>query len=401
MVQAADLTVRWSDDEHVVVLARFGRDASVVSDILSEGGIGTEVVHEPAALIACLRRGVGAVLLTAESLSAADVAELMRVLAEQPSWSDVPVLVLVAEEYDSVTSLSRHLEPNMPARNLLVLQRPLPAITLLTAVRSALQARRRQYEVRALIARERFAREQAEAATRVKDEFLAVVSHELRTPLNAILIWAHLLEAGRLTGAQAEDAIQTITSSAESQSKLIEDLLDVSRMLMGKLRLQIEERELGPILLAALDVVRPMADAKGVHIHPQLEQAAVRVWVDTDRAQQIFWNLLSNAVKFTPPAGSVWVTCLCESQHVSVQVRDTGEGIDPEFLPHLFERFRQADAASTRRQSGLGLGLSIVHQLLELHGGTISAFSAGKGLGSTFTVRLPLAHAPTASPASD
>jgi signal transduction histidine kinase len=377
-------------DEHVLVLARFGRDALVVADTLSQGGIKTHIVQALPALIASMRMGIGALLLTSESLSVADVNELSAALAEQPSWSELPVLVLVASEDGAAIEMVRHLQPMTSVRNVLVLQRPIPAVTLLTAVQSALRARRRQYEARDLITQERRAREQAEAATQVKDEFLAVVSHELRTPLNAILIWAHLLNDGRLTGEQARDAIRTITSSAEAQSQLIEDLLDVSRMLMGKLRVELQECSLAPSLLAAIDVVRPMARTKGVRLELQMESAAELVMADPDRVQQIFWNLLSNAVKFTPFEGRVCIACTRETHHVAVRVGDSGQGIDPDFLPHVFERFRQSDPTSTRRQGGLGLGLAIVRQLVELHGGTIDVESAGKDQGTTFTVRLPL-----------
>jgi signal transduction histidine kinase len=378
-------------DQQVVVLAPFGRDASVVESILREADLGVDIVGDLAGLLARVRAGAAAVLVTGEGLNAGGVSELSAALADQPAWSDIPVLLLLTDAEGVVPAADRHLAAMRATRNVIVLQRPLAAITLITAVQSALRARLRQYEVRDLITRERQAREQAEAATRIKDEFRATVSHELRTPLRAVLVWAKLLDAGRLTGAQARDAVHAIASGAEAQSQLIEDLLDVSRVLTGKLRLDVERQPIAPIIEAAIAVVRPMADAKGVRLEVELDPSTGPVLVDRERVQQIVWNLLSNAVKFTPPDGRVCIRLAREPGHVRVEVSDDGQGIAPDLLPHVFERFRQGDPAPTRRHGGLGLGLTIVQQLVELHGGSIDASSAGVGMGATFNVRLPAA----------
>ncbi|MEP6911810.1 MAG: ATP-binding protein [bacterium] len=230
----------------------------------------------------------------------------------------------------------------------------------------------------------------AEAATHAKDEFLAVVSHELRTPLNAILGWAGLLRAGKLDPSGVTQALETIERNAKSQAKLIEDLLDFSRIISGKLRLEVRPVELASVVETAIDVVRPAADAKGIRLQLVLDPKAGPVPGDADRLQQIMWNLLSNAIKFTPKGGRVQVRLGRINSHVEIAVSDSGQGISPDFLPFVFERFLQADNTTTRRHGGVGLGLAISRHLAELHGGTISAESAGEGQGTTFTLKLPL-----------
>jgi PAS domain S-box-containing protein len=234
------------------------------------------------------------------------------------------------------------------------------------------------------------AREQAEAASRLKDEFLATVSHELRTPLNAILGWAQLLRTHPGSREELERALTTIERNAKAQAKLIDDLLDVSRIISGKLALDLTTVDLRAVLHAALEAVRPAASAKKIALTCDLPDAACFASGDPTRLQQIAWNLLSNAVKFTPPSGNVDVTLRrTDAGVLELSVRDSGQGIDPAFLPHVFERFRQADGSTTRRHGGLGLGLAIARQLVELHGGTIEASSEGVGRGATFVVRLP------------
>ena len=241
-----------------------------------------------------------------------------------------------------------------------------------------------------LLAREQEARADAEAANRIKDEFLATVSHELRTPLNSMLGWAHLMRTGQLDKATSARALETLERNAKAQAKLIEDLLDVSRIITGKLRLNICPVELTYVIRAAIDLLRPAASAKGIQLECRMEQSANWVSGDPDRLQQVVWNLLSNAIKFTPKGGRVEIQLECEGSNARLTVTDTGEGISPEFLPHVFDRFSQADSSRTRRHSGLGLGLAIVRHIMELHGGTASADSKGKGQGSTFTISLPL-----------
>ena len=242
------------------------------------------------------------------------------------------------------------------------------------------------------------ARAEAEAASRLKDEFLAVLSHELRTPLNAVLGWARMLRDGQLTGPPAHHALDVIERNARVQSRLIEDLLDVSRVVTGKLRLDVRIIDFSAVLESALDGVRPAAANKKVDLRAQPPSRAVLVSGDPARLEQVASNLLINAVKFTSAGGRVEVELRPVDGHAELVVADTGEGIAPEFLPHVFGRFRQAERGTTRRHGGLGVGLALVRAIIEAHGGTVEAFSPGTGGGATFVVRLPLHPEPVASP---
>ena len=234
------------------------------------------------------------------------------------------------------------------------------------------------------------ARREAENANRLKDEFLATLSHELRTPLNAILGWSQMLQNRDLDETAAKKALATIERNARSQNKLIEDILDVSRIITGKLRLDVRHVDLSTVIAAAADAARPAAEAKNIRLQTLLDPQAGPISGDPDRLQQVIWNLLSNAIKFTDKNGRVQARLERVNSHVEITVSDTGKGIEPEFLPHVFDRFRQSDGSMTRRHGGLGLGLAIVRQLVELHGGTVSVDSAGIGHGATFIVNLPL-----------
>lgn len=241
----------------------------------------------------------------------------------------------------------------------------------------------------------RLAREAAETSNRLKDEFLATVSHELRTPLNAMLGWTQLLRASPPRDpAELQRALETIERNARAQTQLIEDLLDVSRIISGKMRIQVQPVDPAPIIDAAIASVEPAATAKGVRLVRDYDSCPVRVLADSQRLQQIAWNLIANAIKFTPRGGTVAVSLAPLDGHVQFSVSDTGMGIDPEFLPHVFERFTQADPSPTRRHGGLGLGLGIVRHLVEMHGGTVEADSAGRDRGATFRVRLPAVEEP-------
>jgi signal transduction histidine kinase/ActR/RegA family two-component response regulator len=227
-------------------------------------------------------------------------------------------------------------------------------------------------------------------SSRLKDEFLASLSHELRTPLNAVLGYARMLRSGMVSPENQTRAIETIERNATSLTQIVEDVLDISRIISGKIRLNVQPVDLPQIVQNAVDAMTPAADAKGVRLEAVLDPQASPVSGDPERLQQVLWNLISNAVKFTTRGGKVQVRLGCIDSHLEVCVADTGIGIAPEFLPHVFERFRQADASIARERGGLGLGLSIARQLAEMHGGTIEAVSGGLGKGATFTVKLPL-----------
>jgi signal transduction histidine kinase/CheY-like chemotaxis protein len=245
-------------------------------------------------------------------------------------------------------------------------------------------ALRRQIEA------QRRARATAEQALHAKDEFLSTLSHEMRTPLNAVLGWARiLLDRQTLDHTLVQRALQVIERNATAQAKMIDDMLDMARIVSGKLRLEMKTMDFLSVVLAAVDVIMPSADAKQIEVRTQLDPKTPLIVGDQDRLQQVIVNLLSNAVKFTDIGGSIDVILQMTGSEASLVVKDTGRGIDPAFLPHVFERFRQGDASSTRRHGGLGLGLALARDLIELHGGTVSAESAGEGQGATFTVRLP------------
>lgn len=265
-------------------------------------------------------------------------------------------------------------------------------VSVLSLVLNVTARKLAEEERAALLIRERDARRHAEEADRLKDEFLATLSHELRTPLTSILGWASMIRNGEVEGTNAARAIETIERNARSQARLIDDLLDVSRIITGNLRLELHPLNLAPIVEAALDALRPTADAKGIQLQTNVSPASCLVRGDANRLRQVIWNLLSNAIKFTQRGGSVQIHLTCAGPIVRLVVSDTGEGISPEFLPYVFDRFRQAEGSISRKQGGLGLGLAVVRHLVELHGGRVSAESSGVGKGSTFTVDLPMAE---------
>jgi PAS domain S-box-containing protein len=241
-----------------------------------------------------------------------------------------------------------------------------------------------------LLERERTARADAEKANRLKDEFLATLSHELRTPLNAVIGWSRILKSGRFDIESSGHAVDVIERNAWAQKQIIEDILDVSRVITGKLQLHLGPVDLISVVSAALDAVRPALEAKDIKIETNYEPGLKAVSGDVDRLQQVVWNLLSNASKFTPAGGVVNVDVSQDDPYATIEIRDTGPGIAAEFLPHVFERFRQADGSTTRTHGGLGLGLAIVRHLVELHGGLIAARNLSPGTGAVFTVKLPL-----------
>ncbi|HYV10862.1 MAG TPA: PAS domain S-box protein [Pyrinomonadaceae bacterium] len=263
-------------------------------------------------------------------------------------------------------------------------------ISVLSLVLDVTARQSAEDERSAALLREQDARKHAEEADRLKDEFLATLSHELRTPLTSILGWASMIRNGEVEGSNASRAIETIERNARSQARLIDDLLDVSRIITGNLRLDLHPLNLGPIVESALDALRPTADVKGIKLQTRFEPSECLVKGDANRLRQVIWNLLSNAIKFTTRGGSVYVYLKCVESTARLKVRDTGDGISAEFLPYVFDRFRQAEGSISRKQGGLGLGLAVARHLVELHGGTIKAESEGLGKGSVFIVDLPM-----------
>jgi len=373
----------------VLVLAPVGIDAKLMKRAILDAGLGAETCLDVACLCEELLRGAGAAVFTEEALTEEGVRTLLDALGQQPAWSDMPLVVCTFPGALGRASSGR-LRAIIDRGNVTLVERPMRARTLVSAMRAALNARGRQYELRDLIEQREALLREAEAASRLKDEFLATVSHELRTPLTAMLGWAELLRMGRLSESKQRQALATIERNARAQVQLVEDLLDVSRIVSGRLRLEMAAVLPGQFIEPAAESVRVAADAKEVALELDLDPTIGPVLGDAARLQQVAWNLLTNAVKFTPRGGRVRVTSRRVGPSVELRFCDTGRGVSPEFLPYMFDRFRQADGSSTRAQGGLGLGLAIVKHLVELHGGTIEAHSDGEGCGSEFIVRLPV-----------
>lgn len=313
---------------------------------------------------------------------------LLKALRSDERTKTIPVILLSARagEESQVEGMGAGADD--------YLVKPFSARELLARVEAHLKLQRVRKEaeqsVLDLMAQEQKARASAEVANRIKDDFLAMLSHELRTPLNAIVGWIHLLKKGRLSEKDRERGIEAIDRNAAAQRAIIDELLDVSRIVTGKLKLEAKPVDLAGVIDAAVDVVRPAAEAKGIQIFRSIDRNAGLIIGEALRLQQVIWNLLSNAVKFTPKQGRIDVHLRTAGKDLEVVVSDTGEGIDPEFLPFIFDRFRQADTSSRREHGGLGLGLSIVRSLVEMHGGEIYAASRGKGKGAIFTLKLPV-----------
>jgi signal transduction histidine kinase/ActR/RegA family two-component response regulator len=365
------------EEERVLILAPTGRDSAMTFQILSSNGVLCRSCNDLEETFRLMREGASALLVTDEALTDNAVRCLLKVLDEQEPWSDIPLIVFPANGQNAALLLER-----LGARaNVTILERPVRIEILVNAAKSALRARRRQYETRNLLV-------QLEKADRQKDLFLATLSHELRTPLTAILGWCRLLQTGTLDPVRTATALQVINRSATAQSQLIADILSVSQIVAGTLRIDLVPLDLDAVVKTAIDALRPAAEARGIRLEAVFDNGG---WVlgDAGRLQQIFSNVLSNAIKFTPAAGWIHVRVSLSGSNCEIVVRDNGKGISADFLPHVFDHFRQADSSFTRSEGGLGLGLAIVHHLVELHGGTVTAESAGEGSGATFTIKLP------------
>jgi signal transduction histidine kinase/ActR/RegA family two-component response regulator len=380
----------------VLLFSPFGRDAAMMASVLGQAGVRSLVCPDIQTLCGRLLEADTAVLAE-ETLDSSTVAALTRTLANQGRWSDFPLVVLGVPDSSSGDAVFERLSP---VANLTLLERPTRPFTLVTVIRAALRSRARQYLTREHLEELLSARTEAERVGRMKDEFLATLSHELRTPLNAIAGWVHLLQRGVLTGEEQAKAIDTIARNTRAQRELIEELLDMSRIISGKVRLDSQPVDLVALLNSGVDSVRPAAEAKQVTLECRIEsgddgeQPLRFISGDPTRLQQVVWNLLNNAIKFTPPGGTVRAQLTRRGSEAHVTVTDTGAGIAPEFLPYVFDQFRQADSTTRRSHGGLGLGLSIVKQLVEMHGGTVDVVSAGEGKGSSFTFALPIAGRP-------
>ena len=321
--------------------------------------------------------------------------EVCRHLRAEPATQRIPIIQISATH---LTAQDEALALNAGAD--IYLFEPVGPQELASAVRTLLKLHAAEHEREALVKKALESQHLAEQAVRMQDEFLAMLSHELRTPMSAMLGWLHLMKTGKLSPEQQAGAIETIERNARVQTQLVNDLLDVSRIVSGKMELETEVMQLDRALENAVSTARLAASARGVELVPHMARGASYIVGHQERVQQIFGNLLSNAIKFSRKGGRVDVRLQREGDWARVSITDLGEGIDPEMLPHVFDRFRQADSSSRRRYGGLGLGLAIVRSLVELHQGTVGAVSPGLGKGATFTVTLPLAPAAAGAPAA-
>ncbi len=387
-------------DERVVLVASTGQDGALPLALLDRAGLRADAYPNIASVLEEIRAGAGALVIAEEALEPTSLPPLLEVLEQQPPWSDLPVVVLATGPQRLPNGPLLLL---MERGNVTLLARPVRSVTLVTTLRSALRARRRQYEVRehlverarAVAERERLlveahaARDDAEASNRAKDEFLATLSHELRTPLQAMLGWTQLLRSRELDPGSAAKGLETIERNTRLQMQLIEDLLDVSRIITGKLTLESVPLSVGQVVQTSVTALRSTAKHRGVTLDCREVTPAVLAG-DPVRLEQVFSNLIGNAIKFTTSGGRVDVQVEARLGEAIVTVRDTGRGISPHALPHIFERFRQADSSTTRAHGGLGLGLAIVRHIVEAHGGRVHAESQGEGKGASFIVSLPL-----------
>ena len=375
-----------ADPLHILLVDDDEVDRLAVKRLLRQAGIEAEIEERTdrvGALAAVHERHFDCALLDYR-LPATDGVTLLRDI--RTTGVGVPVVALTGQGDEEVAvELMKAGAADYLNKNSLTAER------LERSLRYAMALHRAEEERRLLLEREQQARLEAQAANRAKDEFLATLSHELRTPLNAILGWAQLLAGGQLDPPMSRRAVEIIERNTRLQAQLIDDLLDISRIVTGKLRLELKTVTCQSILDAAIESSLPAAANKHVTLNRELNNGSDSILCDPGRMQQVIWNLLSNAFKFTPEGGQVTVSLHRNGSAMIVEVSDTGVGIEPEFLPHVFDRFRQQDAATTRKHGGLGLGLSIVRHLVELHSGSIAALSEGKDRGATFIVTVPVA----------
>lgn len=387
------------NEQRILLVAPTRRDGEVTVALLASAGLVCVRCRDLKELSVEIAAGAGALLLTEESLTAPGIDRLLEAINEQQSWSQLPVVMLMhgGAQSQSAARVLRSLG------NVTLLERPAPTRSVISALEAAVRARQRQYQIRDQFeqicraeTRARASQEEAQRASQMKDEFLATLSHELRTPLTAIYGWIQILKFREIDHATLKQGIAIIDRNVRAQTQLIDDLLDMSRIVSGKLQLDLRPVNLLEILQASIDTVAPAIEAKQLRLELDFFEPVVLIG-DESRLQQVFWNLLVNAVKFTPAGGSIRVFIRQASDMVEVGVSDSGQGIDREFLPRLFNRFTQDDASTKRKHGGLGIGLSIVKSLVTLHGGTVKALSDGEGNGATFLVQLPL-HAAALEP---
>lgn len=376
-------------DERILVLTPRGKDAVLARDTLASAGLTAQICPSLEALANEISAGAGALLVAEEAIPPPLLPILLDGLRNEPSWSELPIVVLLAA---SSRDTRAHVLPHLEAlRNVTMLDRPVRIAALVSTLQSALRARRRQYEIRDLMA-------ELQRALQVRDELIASVSHELRTPLNVILGWTSTLQRRIESPDRIRDAVTILDRNGRMLWQLVEDLIDVSRIASGRVQLRVASVDIGAVARASVETLLPSAHAKRVALSCSVAADLPDVRGDEVRLQQVIWNLICNALKFTAAGGRIDVKVRDVGNNVEIVIADTGIGIDPGFLPHVFEPFRQGTPSGSDPNRGLGLGLAIVRHLIELHGGTIDAHSEGIGRGARFRVKLPAAPAASDSP---
>jgi signal transduction histidine kinase/CheY-like chemotaxis protein len=372
--------------ERILVHAPTGRDGLMVVAVLERAGLSAEVVRDLDELTQRLAEGAGAAFLAEEALSPQVLPHLVEALVGQPPWSDFPLVIMTSggKATRQSTTISQALGPS---GNVTLLERPLRALTLVSAMQAALRARRRQYEVRRLL-------QEAQQGVQRRDQFLAMLAHELRNPLAPIRNAVHVFKLIGPADANLSWARDVIDRQVEHLTRIVDDLLDISRITEGKIRLQKEVIDVSAVVARAVETSRPLIDARRQQLEVSFPPSPVRLEADPTRMAQVLANLLNNASKYTDEGGKLWLAAGREGNEVVFRVRDTGMGIPAELLPRVFDLFAQGDRSLARSEGGLGIGLTLVRGLVELHGGRVEAFSAGLGNGSEFVVRLPVPAGP-------
>lgn len=379
-------------EERILILAPHGRDAEVIEQVLSREHMRGRVCGDVGDLLAELPHGAACALITDEALDARGLAMLDKWLKSQPPWSDFPFVLLISKGQSGALNADGRRIAMLG--NVVLIERPVSSETVVSAARSGLRARQRQYQARAMIAERAATNERLLRAARQKDEFLAMLAHELRNPLAPIRNAAETLKTYEGTlPPRVQWAQELIERQSRHLANLLEDLLDVSRITTGKVTLKKLTMELGSVLKGSVEAARPAVDARHHRLDVTLPASPIYIYGDPTRMAQVFGNLLDNAAKYTPEGGHIEISAQPDTRHVAVRVRDNGVGISAEDLPEIFELFAQSDRALDRAQGGLGIGLSVVRSLVEMHGGTVRAHSDGLGRGSCIQVTLPVLSA--------
>jgi len=383
-----------SHEMRILVHAPTRNDGRLTAQFLAKAGMQPLVCPDMATLCKCLKEGCGAAILAEESLNSESLKRLVTTLEMQPSWSDLPLIIITGTGESLIRR--RHLTALGPVGNVSIIERPVRPDTLVSALESAMRSRLRQYQVRSLLTELEGMTAKAMEADRRKDEFLAMLAHELRNPLASVANAATILKSDPDKDSY-QWAAGVIDRQTRQLSHLIDDLLDVSRITTGKIRLRREVVDGAIILERACESAGPIVAERGHRLHSDFPKGELWLEADPTRIEQILLNLLTNAAKYTPSGGDIWLTGHRLDGEVIISVRDNGMGISPKRLPEMFELFAQGERSIARSEGGLGIGLTIVRKLAEMHGGSVEAHSAGANQGSTFTVRLPQVSRPARS----